>query len=112
MCEKRIIWQGEPRRRGLAGDPWRRGKGGGEERGEANRRPGERDRRQSGCPGTGGEVPRRVSSQMKSSRWVYCLGEGEAAAELFAGGGRGGCVCAPGEVPGEPGRAGTAGSPR
>ncbi|XP_029889936.2 transcriptional repressor p66-alpha isoform X2 [Aquila chrysaetos chrysaetos] len=58
MCEKRIIWQGEPRRRGLAGDPWRRGKGGGEERGK---RTGGRGAgaAASGCAGTGGEVPRR-----------------------------------------------------
>ncbi|XP_075031695.1 transcriptional repressor p66-alpha isoform X2 [Calonectris borealis] len=59
MCEKRIIWQGEPRRRGLAGDPWRRGKGGGEARGK---RTGSRGAgaAASGCAGTGGEVPRRV----------------------------------------------------
>ncbi|XP_075031696.1 transcriptional repressor p66-alpha isoform X3 [Calonectris borealis] len=58
MCEKRIIWQGEPRRRGLAGDPWRRGKGGGEARGK---RTGSRGAgaAASGCAGTGGEVPRR-----------------------------------------------------
>ncbi|XP_075380566.1 transcriptional repressor p66-alpha isoform X2 [Mycteria americana] len=58
MCEKRIIWQGEPRRRGLAGDPWPCGTGGGEVRGKrtGSRRAGPAA---PGCAGTGGEVPRR-----------------------------------------------------
>ncbi|CAM9766971.1 unnamed protein product [Bubo scandiacus] len=55
MCEKRIIWQREPRRRGLTGGSLGGAeKGGGQARGKRNRRPGNGHRRRSNARGPAG----------------------------------------------------------